>query len=119
MIPFKYIFRAPAIEIVLRHVTLDKQETKALQNGYAFGETKKLVDDTMDRMCERELETESYVRRRPQVPFEVVCSYSNWFDAHPEKIAGTPEISSSLMFPVKIKGTRQDVDRMFANINKY
>ena len=113
MIPQKYRHRAAAIESVLRTATLDKQEIKALQNGYAFGDTKQLVDAKMDELYK------SDGGNNADVPFEVVCSYSNWFDAHPKKIAGTPEISSSLMFPVKIKGTRQDVDRMFANINKY
>ena len=89
MIPQKYRHRAAAIESVLRTATLDKQETKALQNGYAFGDTKQLVDAKMDELYK------SDGGNNADVPFEVVCSYSNWFDAHPEKIAGTPEISSS------------------------
>lgn len=113
MIHPQYKYREAAIAEILKSHSLDKQEIKALQNGYAFGDTQIDLEAVILKLY-----AQDNGGKVPQgdVPFEVICSCSNWFDAHPEKTAGKPEISSSLMFPIKIKGTKEDVLKMFANI---
>jgi hypothetical protein len=44
--------------------------------------------------------------------------FSTWFSMHPEKISGTEHIAISQMFPLKVKGTKQDVQKMFAKVLK-
>ena len=43
-----------------------------------------------------------------------VCSYNNFFAVFPEKVAGIETPTSSLEFPVTIKGKRADIDRIFS-----
>ena len=52
------------------------------------------------------------------VPDEEIASYNNFFALHPEKVAGIETMTSSLMFPVTIKGKRADIDRIFSFLNK-
>jgi hypothetical protein len=41
------------------------------------------------------------------------ATYQNgWFEAHPEKIAGEEYETSSFMFPIMVKGTKEDVLRV-------
>ena len=40
--------------------------------------------------------------------------FSSWFAAYPDKIIGTLKITSSLMFPVTVEGTKEDVINYFA-----
>jgi len=44
--------------------------------------------------------------------FVSITSNDNWFKKHPEKIAGTEYVSTSLYFPIMVKGTKQDVLRV-------
>jgi hypothetical protein len=39
-------------------------------------------------------------------------SYGTYFAMHPEKVCGVMEVSSSGAFPVRVKGTRADVERV-------
>lgn len=41
-----------------------------------------------------------------------------WFAKHPEKVAGKATETTSLHFPVQIKGTREDVEQMFSFLDK-
>jgi hypothetical protein len=41
--------------------------------------------------------------------FDEVTRYSTWFAMHPEKVAGTETPTSSLEFPVTVKGTKEDI----------
>lgn len=109
----QYKYREAAIDMIIKSFPLNKQEIKALQNGYAFGNMQFELDAAISHLY---IEATQGMTPQEEVPFEVICSCSNWFDAHPEKTAGKPEISSSLMFPIKIKGTKEDVIKMFANI---
>jgi|GEM_PF-2206843 len=40
-----------------------------------------------------------------------LTSYSTWFAMHPEKIAGKEEVTTSLHFPITIKGNREQIEQ--------
>ncbi|KAB2914889.1 MAG: hypothetical protein F9K23_12230, partial [Bacteroidetes bacterium] len=42
--------------------------------------------------------------------FTELANYSTWFYIHPEKIAGTETVVTSRDFPIKISGTRKEVE---------
>ena len=44
--------------------------------------------------------------------FTELCSLNTWFKIHPEKVAGVENLTTSLHFPVTIKGNREDVERV-------
>jgi hypothetical protein len=46
--------------------------------------------------------------------FVRLCSNSEYFKLHPEKVAGVEKKTTSLAFPFTIEGTREDVETMFA-----
>lgn len=41
--------------------------------------------------------------------FTELCSFNTWFAMHPEKVAGTETVTTSINFPVTIKGTKDDI----------
>jgi hypothetical protein len=41
--------------------------------------------------------------------FVELCSFNTWFAIHPEKVAGEEIITTSVHFPVSIKGTKEDI----------
>ncbi len=41
--------------------------------------------------------------------FTEKTSFGTWFAMHPEKVAGTEKVTSSLYFPVKVEGTEQQI----------
>ena len=47
--------------------------------------------------------------------FTELTTYGTWFEMHPEKVAGTMQGGTSLYFPVIVKGTKADVEKMFAD----
>lgn len=46
--------------------------------------------------------------------FTELCSFNTWFAIHPEKVAGIELVTTSINFPVTIKGTREDIERTIA-----
>lgn len=42
--------------------------------------------------------------------FNELCSFNTWFALHPEKVAGTETVTTSINFPITIKGTREDIE---------
>jgi hypothetical protein len=44
--------------------------------------------------------------------FVELTQFNTWFKLHPEKVAGTEKLTTSLHFPVTIKGKREDVERV-------
>jgi hypothetical protein len=50
----------------------------------------------------------------PNTPlsFNEITRYSTWFEMHPEKVAGEEIISSSREFPLTIKGSKEDIERI-------
>ncbi len=49
--------------------------------------------------------------------FVTLTTYSSWFEVHPEKVAGHYEATTSQIFPIKVKGTRKDVEEMFYKVS--
>jgi hypothetical protein len=43
--------------------------------------------------------------------FTEVCSFDTWFAMHPEKVAGTETVTTSINFPLTIKGNQEDIER--------
>jgi len=43
--------------------------------------------------------------------FTELCSFNTWFAMHPEKVAGTELVTTSINFPITIKGTKEDIER--------
>jgi len=43
--------------------------------------------------------------------FTELCSFNTWFAIHPEKVAGTESVTTSINFPITIKGTKEDIER--------
>lgn len=44
--------------------------------------------------------------------FVNITSSNNWFKQHPEKIAGVEFTTTSIFFPIQVKGTKDDVLRV-------
>lgn len=44
--------------------------------------------------------------------FLEITSSDNWFKKHPEKIAGVEFETTSMFFPIQVKGTKEDVLRV-------
>jgi hypothetical protein len=44
--------------------------------------------------------------------FVKITSGNHWFEKHPEKIGGVEIETTSYMFPIQIKGTKEDVLRI-------
>lgn len=44
--------------------------------------------------------------------FVSITSDNKWFEKHPEKIAGVEFETTSIFFPIQIKGTKEDVLRV-------
>lgn len=44
--------------------------------------------------------------------FTELCSFNTWFAIHPEKVAGTELVTTSINFPLTIKGTKEDIERI-------
>ena len=42
--------------------------------------------------------------------FTELCSFNTWFAMHPEKVAGTEAITTSINFPITIKGTKEEIE---------
>jgi hypothetical protein len=43
--------------------------------------------------------------------FTELCSFNTWFAIHPKKVAGTEMATTSINFPITIKGTKEDIER--------
>ncbi len=52
--------------------------------------------------------------------FATITSDNNWFKKHPDKVAGVEFETTSIFFPIQVKGTKEDVLRVtgMANIPK-
>jgi hypothetical protein len=81
----------------------DVQTQKWLTNGFI---PEKLKDD-FDIFIKREMRDDD-----SPLSFVELTTYSTWFDMHPDKVAGKMAGGSSFYFPVVVKGTRQDVEKL-------
>jgi hypothetical protein len=48
--------------------------------------------------------------------FSELTRFNTWFTLHPEKICGKEQITTSIEFPIKVKGTREDIEETIRGI---
>jgi len=88
-------------EEVQSNPSKDSLDLRVLRNGVLPGRLrdrynsliKKKVNDQDDK----------------KLSFEEITRFNTWFEIHPEKIAGTEVITSSIEFPIMIKGKEEDI----------
>ena len=102
-----YRGRIKLIEVILGAAKLTDKEYALYRNGY--------LDE---QKFKKEIEKKAKEQSNKPLDFMELSRFSTWFSMHPEKIAGTEHIASSQMFPIKVKGTKQDVQKMFAKVLK-
>lgn len=100
--------RSEWIRQELRHTSNDADK-RLLQNGY--------IKDTDKYNDEIDLLAETMTAKGP-LSFPEITSYATWFFLHPEKVAGQTKPNSSIYFPTKTHGSREDIDKVFANLGK-
>lgn len=74
---------------------------KLLRNGK--------VPDMYREEFQREMEKLAEILSNEELEFIQLTSFNAWFDKHPEKVAGEAVESTSIYFPVQIKGNKNDV----------
>jgi hypothetical protein len=50
--------------------------------------------------------------------FVEITSNNKWFELHPEKVAGVEVHTTSIYFPIQVKGTKDDVLRVTGMTNQ-
>ena len=85
---------------------LDDLDRKKLGNGF--------IPEKIKEEFEREVNRLQPNQKNTKLDFTELTSFSTWFNIHPEKIAGIEKGTTSRTFPVKTKGTRKDIDKMFS-----
>ena len=101
--PSYYRARIELIETIIGAAKLSDNEYALLRNGY-------LNEDKLKKDIERLAKKQS---NKP-LGFMELTRFSTWFAMHPKKIAGIEVEGNSRMFPIKVKGNRSDVEKMFA-----
>ena len=85
-----------------------EQGKRWLQNGFISDDMKADFDVFInDRM---------YPQSNEPLSLTELCTYSTWFEMHPEKVAGVLKGSTSMMIPVFVEGGRADIDKMFGKV---
>jgi hypothetical protein len=95
------VFKQLISEEVQSNPSKDSLDLRVLRNGVLpgrlRGEYEKLIKNKIGGQDDKKLR------------FEEITRFNTWFDIHPEKIAGTEVITSSIEFPIKIKGTEEEI----------
>ena len=87
---------------------LDDKERRLYSNG--FIPTKHI------KSFDKQTQNLSKEQSNEPLSFAELTSYSTWFAMHPEKIAGQETEASSIQFPIKLKGNKKDIEKMFASV---
>ena len=87
---------------------LDDKEKRLYSNG--FIPTKHI------KSFDKQTQNLSKEQSNEPLSFVELTSYSTWFAMHPEKIAGQETEASSIAFPIKLKGNKKDIEKMFASV---
>lgn len=98
--------RIAAIEKLLEEVPQSQEKNAArvlLRNGMISKELKKRFDQLQDQ--EYKL---TFALNSP-LSFREITSFNTWFAMHPEKICGKETITTSLQFPITVKGSKEDI----------
>ncbi|MFN8208082.1 MAG: hypothetical protein U0T82_11830 [Bacteroidales bacterium] len=81
-----------------------------LKNGFVHPDIKERFDSRVESY------NRSGIRLSDEpLSFAELCSFNTWFAMHPEKVAGEEVITTSLQFPIMIKGTREDIVRTISD----
>jgi len=95
------VFNQLISEEVQSNLSKDSLDLRVLRNGVLpgrlRGEYEKLIKYKIDGQDDKRLS------------FEEITRFNTWFEIHPEKIAGTEVITSSIEFPIMIKGKEEDI----------
>lgn len=85
-------------------VTPEKNSPRELlKNGYVHPSIQDQFEQTVS-------ELKNQVSDAP-LSFTETASLSTWFDIHPEKIAGKEIVTTSLFFPIKVEGSREEIEK--------
>ena len=107
MIQSNAYYRA-RIQTINEHIgSAHDNEKRWLQNGFIPDADK----DDFDMWIKARMHDKS----DEPLTLTELTTFSTWFDMHPEKVAGTMQGGTSMFFPVVVKGTKADCERMFAD----
>lgn len=122
MKPSYYRARTKAIEELLNEAHILSQEAKTEQEKKTFDRTivqlrngfvadKDSIKSSIQYKLKEELLSDE------PLSFQEITSYSTWFEMHPEKIAGVEYPGTGVMFPVLMKGGKEDVKRVLGQMH--
>jgi len=79
----------------------DSLELRVLRNGVVPAKLQGKYDELISK----------YKNSHPnnQLSFDEITRFNTWFELHPEKVAGIEVVTTSREFPIKIKGTQEDI----------
>lgn len=95
------VFKQLIGEEVERCQSKDSLDLRVLRNGLLPGRLR----DEYARLIKNKINDQD----NKKLVFDEITRFNSWFEIHPEKIAGTEIITSSIEFPIKIKGTEEDI----------
>lgn len=112
--PQHYKARLLAIENLITNENSGNRSEKnnnavLLRNGVVPNDLKKEYDKQLSSVLKQVT--------ADTLTFEDITRFNNWFEMHPEKVAGKEIITTSIQFPISIKGTKEDIISMFKNIS--
>ncbi len=101
--PAYYKARIAAIEQLLTQIPADDKNISRvlLRNG--------VIPETMQKAANEFIQQNIGKYTDAPLTFTEICRYSTWFDMYPEKVAGTEYVTTSIMFPLMIKGSKDDI----------
>ena len=93
--------RLDVLRIAIVNADPKSQELILLRNGVMQDHDQEQI------LIAQKLKSQSY----PNTPLSFLeqCSFNTWFAQHPEKICGEEIISTSIQFPLTIKGNRDTI----------
>lgn len=80
-----------------------------LKQGFIHPSLKKRFESRIDSFSKLKITLSNAA-----LTFTELCSFNTWFAIHPEKVAGTELVTTSINFPVTIKGTREDIEKIIS-----
>jgi len=95
------VFKQLIREEVEGNPSNDSLDLRVLRNGVLPGRSQNKFESLISNYIKGQSSNE--------LRFEEITRFNTWFEIHPEKIAGTEVITSSVEFPIKIKGTEEDI----------
>lgn len=101
--PKYYRARIKALTAPSSTTEIDENE-KFFRNGFIPTEQQMRIESSINHFITSE--------SNEPLKFEEITSFSTWFDMHPEKIAGKEIATTSRAFPIKVKGTKKDIETL-------